>query len=117
MTIDVLMIRSIAGAIFCCAILSTAEVGSAQQRTTIPITLKDRRFEPAEPHAPAGKPLTIIVRNLDPNPAEFESKTLRVEKVVVGGGQITIQIRSLAAGRYRFFDDFHEETQGFLVVE
>lgn len=112
-----LIIRSIAGAIFGFAIMSGGEPGWAQQRTTIPLTLKDHRFEPAEPHAPAGQPLTIVLKNLDPTPAEFESKTLRVEKVVVGGGQITIQIRPLAAGRYRFFDDFHEETQGFLVVE
>jgi cupredoxin-like protein len=112
-----LIIRGIGVALFGLAVVSGAEPGWAQQRTTVPLALKDHRFEPAEPHAPAGQPLTILLKNLDPTPAEFESKTLRVEKVVVGGGQITIQIRPLAAGRYRFFDDFHEETQGFLVVE
>ena len=56
--------------------------------------------------------------NLDATPAEFESKTLRVEKVVAAGGKITVQIRPLAAGRYRFFDDYHEDTtEGFLNVQ
>lgn len=81
------------------------------------VTLKDHRFAPAELSAPANTPLTIEVTNSDPTPAEFESKTLRVEKVVAGGGKITIQVRALAPGRYRFFDDYHEDTtEGFLVV-
>ena len=42
---------------------------------------------------------------------------LRVEKVVTGGGMITLRIRALDPGRYRFFDDFHPETEGYLVVK
>ena len=82
------------------------------------LTIKDHKFEPAEPHAPANKPLTIIVKNLDSTASEFESKTLRVEKVVTGGGEITMQIRPLNPGRYHFYDDFHQSTtNGDLVVE
>ena len=91
--------------------------GWAEDSVTVQISLKDHRFQPAEPHAPAGKPITIIVKNLDPAPAEFESNMLRVEKVVTGGGTITLRIRPLEPGRYRFFDDFHQETQGYLVVQ
>jgi hypothetical protein len=89
----------------------------AEDSATVRISLKDHRFQPAEPQAPAGKPITIIVKNLDPAPAEFESNMLRVEKVVTGGGTITMRIRPLEPGRYRFFDDFHQETQGYLVVQ
>jgi Cupredoxin-like domain len=90
----------------------------AQQATVVKLTLKDHRFAPAEPHAPANKPITFVVTNLDPTPSEFESKTLRVEKVVAAGGTITLQVRPLSPGRYRFFDDYHEDTtEGFLVVE
>ena len=45
--------------------------------------------------APAGKPIIIDVSNLNSTPSEFESKTLRVEKVVPGGGKISIQVRPL----------------------
>jgi plastocyanin len=89
----------------------------AEDAVTVNISLKGQRFQPAELHAPAGKPITIILKNLDPAPAEFESNMLRVEKVVTGGGTITMRIRPLEPGRYRFFDDFHPETQGYLVVK
>jgi hypothetical protein len=59
-----------------------------------------------------------MVTNLDPTPAEFESKTLRIEKVIAAGATATMQVRALAAGRYRFFDDYHEDTtEGVLVVQ
>ena len=88
------------------------------QQANVQLTLKDHKFIPAEPHAPANTPLVIVVKNLDSTPAEFESKTLRVEKVVAGGAQATINIRALAPGRYRFFDDYNESTTfGFLIVE
>jgi hypothetical protein len=90
----------------------------AEDSATVHLSLKDHRFVPAEAHAPVGKPITIEIKNLDATPSEFESKTLRVEKVVAAGGVITVQIRPLAAGRYRFFDDYHEDTtEGFLNVQ
>jgi heme/copper-type cytochrome/quinol oxidase subunit 2 len=90
----------------------------ADDAAKVSVTLKDHRFSPAEPTAPAGRPIVIEVDNLDVTPAEFESKTLRVEKVVPGGGKVTVQVRPLKPGRYRFFDDYHENTtEGFLVVK
>ena len=66
----------------------------------------------------AGIKRVIELTNQDSTPSEFESKTLRVEKVVAGGGKVTLQIRALTPGRYRFFDDYHEDTtEGFLVVK
>ncbi len=100
------------------ALALMAATASAQEAAQVRITLKDHRFSPAEPTAPAGKPIAIEVTNLDSTPSEFESKTLRVEKVVVGGGKITLNVRALTPGRYRFYDDYHEATTvGFLVVE
>lgn len=89
----------------------------AEDAVNVQITIKDHRFQPAESHAPAGKPIIITLKNLDPVPAEFESNMLRVEKVVTGGATITIRIRPLEPGRYRFFDDFKPDTQGFLVIQ
>jgi heme/copper-type cytochrome/quinol oxidase subunit 2 len=95
-----------------------APFARAEDATTVHVALKDHRFVPSELTAPANKPVVIEVTNQDPTPSEFESKTLRVEKVVAGGAKITVQIRALAPGRYRFFDDYHEDTtEGFLVVQ
>ncbi|HEY6519510.1 MAG TPA: cupredoxin domain-containing protein [Roseiarcus sp.] len=96
----------------------SAPLAFAEDSARVSVTLKDHKFSPAEPSAPAGKPIVIEVSNLDSTPSEFESKTLRVEKVVPAGGKISIQIRPLSAGRYRFFDDYHEDTtEGFLIVK
>ena len=95
-----------------------APLAIAEDSARVSVTLKDHKFSPAEPTAPAGKPIIIDVSNLDATPSEFESKTLRVEKVVPGGGKIAVQIRPLGPGRYRFFDDYHEDTtEGFLIVK
>jgi len=95
-----------------------APLAVAQESAKVSLTLKDHRFIPAEPSAPAGKPIVIDVANQDPTPSEFESKTLRVEKVVPAGGRISVRIRPLSPGRYRFFDDYREDTtEGFLVVK
>lgn len=90
----------------------------AQQGTVIRLTIKDHRFQPAEVRAPAGQPITLQVVNADPTPEEFESKTLRVEKVIAGNSEARIPLRALQPGRYRFFGEFNEKTaQGVLVVE
>ena len=89
----------------------------AQDAASVEVSVKDHSFEPAEIKAPAGKPFTLRVKNLDATPMEFESKALRVEKVVAGKGEATINVRAQKAGRYDFFDDFNRKAHGVLVVE
>ena len=100
------------------AVTFAAPATHAQQAVTVNIAIKNHRFQPAEVKAPANKPLLLRVRNLDATPMEFESVTLRVEKVVAGNGEGTIRVRPLPPGRYKFFDDFNQSTgQGALIVE
>ena len=100
------------------ALAAAAAAPALADETTVAITLKDHAFVPAETTVPADQPLTIRLVNQDPTPAEFESKPLRVEKVVAGGGSIIVKVRPLKPGRYRFFDDYHEATtEGFLVAK
>jgi uncharacterized protein (DUF58 family) len=88
------------------------------QQASVRLTIKDHKFSPAEVRAPANQAFTIVVKNLDSTAAEFESKSLRVEKIIAPRGEVSMQIRPLNAGRYRFFDDFHQATtEGELVVE
>ena len=114
------MIRNVS-ALFGLAVLASLLVMSAgavraDDPVTITITIKDRKFDPAELHAPAGKPIALSVKNLDSIAAEFESEALHVEKVVPPGREAVVRIRPLEPGRYNFFDDFHRATQGVLVV-
>jgi len=97
---------------------AAAPVARGEEPAKVTLTLKDHRFSPAEPTAPAGKPIVVEVTNADGTPAEFESKPLRVEKIVPGGKTITVNVHQQKPGRYRFFDDYNEATaEGFLVVQ
>lgn len=100
------------------AVLALAGGAAPTEPVTINVSIKDHRFDPAEIHAPANTPVTLVVKNLDATPEEFESKQLRVEKIVAGNGSINVQLRPLTPGRYNFFGEYHEDTaQGVLVVE
>jgi len=81
------------------------------------LTMKGRKFDVAELQVPANAKFTVTVKNLDPMPAEFESSDLNREKVVVGGGTITIYLGPLAPGRYAFFDDFNPQATGAIVAK
>ena len=89
----------------------------AQQAASVSISVKNHRFQPAEIHAPAKVPIELRIKNLDPTPMEFESVSLRVEKVVIGNGEGIIRLRPLEPGRYNFFDDFHQQAQGVIVAK
>src|SRR5215468_11847064 len=102
---------------FAVLFLSLCLPAAAQQAASVSISVKNHRFQPAEIHAPANVPIELHVKNLDPTPMEFESVSLRVEKVVTGNGEGIIRLRPLAPGRYEFFDDFHQETRGALVTK
>ena len=103
--------------LFGAATLLPIEHGAAQERAALAITVKDHRFEPGELHAPANRPIAISIKNADGAAIEFESVSLRVEKVIAPGASGTVNIRPLAPGRYEFFDDFHQQTRGTLVVQ
>jgi hypothetical protein len=93
-----------------------ADVARAQY-ATVEIAVKDKRFEPAEIHAPANNRIVIHITNRDPAAMEFESHALKVEKVVAANGEAILRVGPLKPGRYEFFDDFNQANRGILVIE
>ena len=83
----------------------------------VTIVLKDHAFTPNEVPIPANTKVELLVQNQQNVQAEFESHSLHREKVVPPGGQISVVVGPLNAGRYEFFDDFHNATRGFLVAK
>jgi len=105
------------GKVALAALLVAASLpASAQQAANVSISVKNHQFQPAQIHAPANVPIELRVKNLDATPMEFESVSLRVEKVVAGNSEGVIRLRPLAPGSYNFFDDFNPKTTGVLVV-
>jgi plastocyanin len=81
------------------------------------LSIKGHQFVPAELQVPAGTKVKIIVKNEDPTPSEFESVDLHREKVVPPGQSVSVFVGPLDPGSYAFFDDFHPETKGRLIVK
>ena len=93
-----------------------ARGAQAEDAVSLSLTIKDGKFDPAELHAPAGRAFEIHVTNPNTIPSEFESSDLHFEKIVPVGKEAVVRVRPQQPGRYNFFDDFHRETQGVLVV-
>ena len=67
---------------------------------------------------PANKRVTITVINDDATPEEFESKPMKVEKVIPGKSKGVVRIGPLKPGRYPFVGEFHEATaKGVVIAE
>jgi heme/copper-type cytochrome/quinol oxidase subunit 2 len=111
-----LMKKPVFGAVCALAMLSISPA-QAQQATEIQVSYSNGQFQPSELRAPADKPITFRVKNLDGKAMEFESKSLRVEKVVAANSEGVINVRALKPGRYEFYDDFNEKARGALTVQ
>jgi len=84
----------------------------------VTITIKNHRFTPSEVKVPANKRVQITVVNEDPTPEEFESREMKVEKVIPGKSKGVVRIGPLPPGRYPFFGEFNEATaKGVVIAE
>jgi len=100
-------------------VLAGAAVAVAQDKPQeIAVTIQNNRFTPEEIKVKAGKPFVLVVTNKDAKPEEFESKELRIEKVIPAGKTASIRVRALKPGTYPFFGEFNPKTaQGRIVAE
>jgi Cupredoxin-like domain len=111
-------VRQVPATLLLAASIAMPFAAQADAPFTIELTLKDHQFEPAEIKAPANTPIEIMLKNEDDGVEEFDSNSLRTEKIVTKHGTITIKLKPLAAGRYPFQGEYHAKTaQGMLVVE
>ena len=84
----------------------------------IPVTIEKNRFQPNEIRVKVGTPFVLVVTNKDATAEEFESKELRIEKVIPGGKTMKIRVRALKAGSYPFVGEYHEATaKGRIIAE
>lgn len=90
----------------------------AAESSEIAVTIEKNRFQPEEIKVKAGQPFVLVVTNKDATPEEFESKELRIEKVIPGGKTLKIRVRALKPGTYPFVGEYHEATaKGRIVAE
>lgn len=101
------------------AILAASLVATATWAAGEPefsLVLENHKFTPDRLEIPAGKKVKLRVENKDATPAEFESETLKVEKVIPGKGKAVVFVGPLKAGEYKFVDEYNEKTATGVVV-
>ncbi|HEV3500479.1 MAG TPA: cupredoxin domain-containing protein [Bradyrhizobium sp.] len=111
------MMKKLALAAACAIAIFQVSPSQAQEAAEVQVSYSKGQFQPSELSAPADKPITLRVKNLDGKAMEFESKSLRVEKVVAANSEGVINVRALKPGRYEFYDDFNEKARGALTVK
>ncbi len=116
--------RTRVAAVMVLAWTMTVVAGAATMATAadpaheIPVTIEKNRFSPDEIKVKAGAPFVLVITNKDGAPEEFESKALRVEKVIPAGKTVKVSVRALKAGSYDFVGEYHEKTaKGRIVAE
>jgi heme/copper-type cytochrome/quinol oxidase subunit 2 len=110
-------IRLTCAAAACAIAFLHAAPALAQAAAEVQLSYSKGAFQPSEVRAPADRPVVFRVRNLDDKAMEFESKSLRVEKVVAPKSEGVINVRALKPGRYEFYDDFNQQARGVLNVQ
>src|SRR5262245_39240961 len=89
--------------------LTFGATSQAADEAEFHLVIQNHRFEPAELVVPAGKSIKLIVENKDDTPEEFESDSLKREKIVAGGTSITVLVDPLEPGTYDFYGEFNPE--------
>ena len=80
------------------------------------LTLKDHKFAPAGLTIPANTRVRIVIKNLDPTAAEFESDDFKAEKVLPAGRETFVIVGPLKPGTYEFHDEYNEEVSKTNLV-
>src|SRR5215510_8511664 len=84
----------------------------------IPLTIENNRFQPDEIKVKAGEGFVLVITNKDKKAEEFESRDLRIEKVIPAGRTVRLKMPALKAGTYNFVGEYSEKTaKGRIVAE
>ncbi len=84
----------------------------------IEVHLKGHKFTPSTITVKANQPSMIHLFNDDDTADEFDSASLKIEKVLPGHSNANIRVRALAPGKYPFMGEYHAATaQGVVIAQ
>ena len=109
-----------AATLFAASALAVLALGAAAWAADpeIALTIEGNRFSPEEIRVKAGAAFVLVITNKDKSAEEFESKDLKIEKVIPGGKSAKVRIPPLKAGTYGFVGEYHEKTaKGRIIAE
>ena len=97
-------------------LLVTASAALAEDPVSQQLIIANQRFSPQTLPLASATKVKLVIHNQDALPAEFESYDLSREIVVPGHSQVTVYLGPLQPGCYRFFNDFYQAAEGWVVV-
>jgi len=98
--------------------LGTVAAAAAVEPAEVPLVIEKNHFQPELIKVKAGAPFVLVITNKDKGPEEFESKALRIEKIIPGGKTLRLRVPALKPGSYDFVGEYHEATaKGRIVAE
>jgi len=86
------------------------------QVAEIKVTLENNRFTPEQINVKAKTAAVLVIQNKDASVEEFDSASLRIEKIIPAGKTVRIKLPALPAGTYEFVGEYHESTAKGRVV-
>lgn len=98
-------------------LLSAGAAARAEEMPVIKVEMRDGVILPAIIEVPANTRFKLEISNTGQSPVEFESLELKREKALAAGSTSAIVFRTLDAGSYDVFDDFHPEAKAKLVAK
>ena len=104
--------KRVALAFFLCTSLGVFAAGEPDFK----LAIEGHKFTPDRIEVPAGQKVKLLVENKDATPEEFESESLKIEKVIPGKGKATIFVGPLKAGEYKFVGEYNEKTAKGTIV-
>ncbi|MGE3623785.1 MAG: cupredoxin domain-containing protein [Bdellovibrionales bacterium] len=105
-------------AIFAAALMVAPFTLRAADMPEHKISIKDKRFAPAELTIPANTKVKLVIKNEDAQAAEFESDEMHREKVVPAHEEVSVYVGPLKPGTYSFYNDFDpSKTAGKITVQ
>lgn len=104
--------------IFCFTLLYHSVSFSTAKCFDVILEIRNHQFVENIVTAPSGKKIRLIIKNHDNTIEEFESHTLKRERIVPAKGEIKIILAPQKPGKYQFFGEFHPDTaKGTLIIE
>jgi len=105
-------------AVLLASVLFAPHLAIAADPPDIALTIENNRFQPDEVKVKAGEGFVLVITNKDKKAEEFESKDLRIEKVIPAGKTVRLKMPALKAGTYSFVGEYNEKTaKGKIVAE
>jgi len=109
---------SVVSVLVACLALLPCMVIAADAPPEVTLTIENNRFSPEEIKVKAGAGFVLAITNKDKSAEEFESKDLRIEKVIPAGKTVKLKMPALKPGSYGFVGEYHEKTaKGRIVAE